>query len=41
MNDPGIVDFLKKAYEPRKVELLLTRLYMEAERGLFSVRDEL
>jgi hypothetical protein len=41
MNDPGLVDFLRKSYEPRKVESLLARLYMEVEHGLFSARDEM
>jgi hypothetical protein len=35
MNDPSLVDFLRKSYEKRKVELLLSRLYMEVKEGLF------
>ena len=36
MNDPSLVEFLRKSYEERKVDLLLQRLYMEVKEGLFA-----
>lgn len=36
MNDPSLVESLRDSYENRKAELLLARLYMEANEGLFA-----
>jgi hypothetical protein len=37
MNDPSLVEFLRKAYQGKEVDLLLTRLYMEAKGLLFTM----
>jgi radical SAM family protein/iron-sulfur cluster protein len=40
MDDADLVQFLRASYETKKVDLLLTRLYMEVEHGLFVAGDD-